>query len=422
MKVTAALAIFAAAIAGLLVFDYLRPGEWTVVGDGFISERDREKLEARIRKAEERSQHAKGVYVTSTVAQDRGRVASKLRADILRLLEETELNAVVIDIKETEGGLIITNELRDLILELHQKDAWVIARLVVFKDGSQERVHPEWYLRRRLGTQAPKATTTLTIWRDRRGGSWLDPASREVWAYQLAAAKAAADAGFDEIQFDYIRFPSDGDVAAIAYPVYDGARPKYEVLREFFGFLHDELKAYRPELVLSADLFGYVALESEDLGIGQRLADIGENFDYVSLMVYPSHYYGGLEVAADQGRNLPAVAYPYRASDPSRAAASHPYEVVYRTLLIADDVLSGRATSTPASATSTAASLPASARRVKLRPWLQDFDLAVDSARGIRYDASKVRAQIDAAEAAGASGWLLWSPDNVYTRDALKPE
>lgn len=398
---------------GLVVFiDYLEPGVLTI-NTGIGSRRRQAALLAqRIQAAEERSRQVRGLYMTSVIASDRGQAATRIRENVLSLLDETELNGLVIDVKETEGGLIITEALRELIRELHEKDVWVIARQAVFKDSSPEKTNAGWYLRCCHGR----------IWRDNRGGSWLDPASREVWAYQLAAAKAASDAGFDEIQFDYIRFPSDGDVTRIAYPVYDGKQPKYAVLREFFRYLHDGLKAYRPELVLSADLFGYVALESEDLGIGQRLVDVGENFDYVSLMVYPSHYYGGFEAAADPDRNLPAVAYPYRHADPARVAASHPYEVVYRSLLIADDILAGRATSSAPSATSTAPALPTSGRRAKLRPWLQDFDLAVDSARGIRYDAAKVRAQIDAAEAAGASGWLVWSPDNIYTKEALKPE
>ena len=415
--------IAVALLAGGAVFiiDYFHPGR-LIINTGIGSARRREaELARRILVAEERSRQVRGLYMTSIIATDRGRAATRIRENIVALLDETELNGLVIDVKETEGGLVITDATRELIRRLHEQDIWVIARLVVFKDNSQEKIQAGWYLRRRDGG----------IWRDNRGGSWIDPASEEVWAYQLALAKAASDAGFDEIQFDYVRFPSDGDVERIVYPVYDGKQPKYEVLRAFFRYLHDELKTYRPDLMLSADLFGYVALESEDLGIGQRLTDIGENFDYVSLMVYPSHYYGGFEVAGDPMRNLPALRYPYRSRDPAAAAGSHPYDVVYRTLLIAEDILSGRATSSAASATSTAAALPPPAHisqsetrpgRAARRPWLQDFDLAVDSARGIHYDAAKVRAQIDAAEAAGASGWLLWSPNNVYAREALKPE
>lgn len=423
MKRVAIVFLLAALIAAaFLVFDYLRPGQLIMVS---VPQDQKQDPAERIKKAEERSKNVKGVYMTSAVALDRGASATKLRNDIIELLQTTELNALVIDVKETEGGLTITDELRELIGELHEKNVWVISRQVVFKDSSQIDSHPEWYLRKKDGK----------FWRDNRGGSWLDPSSAEVWQYQLDAAKSASDAGFDEIQFDYIRFPSDGDVRNIVYPVYDSKQPKYEVLGEFFKFLHDGLKRHRPELILSADLFGYVALEAQDLGIGQRLADIGENFDHVSLMVYPSHYYGGFEVPADPLRNLAALSYPYRSKNISEVAVHHPYEVVYRTLLIAEDILAGRPTTTPLASNTATSSVPLPAqvsqsetwadkpaRRAKLRPWLQDFDLAVDSARGIRYDALKVRAQIDAAEAAGSSGWLLWSPDNIYTKDALKPE
>ena len=410
---------------GILVAVVLAGGGLVLVArrepDGIITNfswgartREARLLAERIRAAEERSGDVRGVYMTTVVANDRGRAATRLRKGILELLDETEVNGVVIDVKEVDGGLVITDELRGLIRELHGEGVWVIARQVVFKDSWQEREHPEWYLRRKNGS----------IWRDNRGGSWLDPASRDVWAYQLNAAKSASDAGFDEIQFDYVRFPSDGNIADIVYPVYDGLRPRYEVMRSFFSYLGDELGAYRPELILSADLFGYVAIHEADLGIGQRLRDIGESFDYVSLMAYPSHYYGGFEVPADPGRNLPALFFPYHAADVSRTAVAHPHDVVYRSLLIAEDILSGRATTTNTVATSTPPASPTEEgkRRAKLRPWLQDFDLGVDSSRGIRYDAAKVRAEIDAAEAAGASGWLLWSPDNVYTREALKPE
>ncbi len=425
--------VLAIAAAAFTVWDYLRPAETItkaeLIGGEENSKREEERLAERIRKAEEKSAAVKGVYMTSAVASDGGRPATKLRNDILRLVDETEINAVVIDVKETDGGLIVNDQLLELITELHEKNAWVIARQVVFKDSSQEKNHPEWYLKKK---------SNGAVWRDRRGGSWLDMASYEVWDYQIAAAKAAADAGFDEIQFDYIRFPSDGNIADIVYPVYDEERPRYEVLREFFRFVHDELKKHRPELVISADLFGYAAIQRADLGIGQRLEDIGENFDYISLMVYPSHYYSGFQVAPDRERNLPGLFFPYTSSDISKVASNHPYEVVSRSLLIARDMLDGKiatttdqgdqrdendetaATSSPSSSSSSSA--PRAPRRARLRPWLQDFDLAVDSNRGIHYDAKKVRAQIDAAEAAGSSGWLLWSASNIYTKEALKPE
>ncbi len=422
-----ALAISAAALGGILAFDYLRPGKLIVKIPGGVNAADaRQALAARIAQARERSAGVKGLYMTSSVANDRGQSATALKNKILELLETTELNGLVIDVKETEGGAIITETLDELVAGLRRKGIWTIARIAVFKDSSQVRAHPDWYLKRKDNQ----------LWRDNRGGLWLDPAERKVWDYTIAVARQAMEAGFDELQFDYIRFPSDGDTRAIVYPAYDQKRSKPEVMREFFSYLAGALRQARPDIILSADLFGYVALQAEDIGVGQRLEDIGENFDYISLMVYPSHYYGGFEVPADTLRNLPALRYPYRSANVAETAASHPYEVVYRSLLIADDILAGRATSTPsasAQATSTAQARSAADearqqgnnaafRRARLRPWLQDFDLAIDSRRKIHYDAAKVRAQIDAAEAAGAAGWLLWSPDNVYTNEALKPE
>ena len=428
------LLLIVAAGGALLAFDYLGPGE-LIMNTASTGEANSQRTTAeRIRRADERSQHIKGLYMTSAVANDAGKPATKLRNDLLQLLDSTELNAVVIDVKEVRDGAIITDQLKNLIISLHEKGIWVIARQVVFKDTSQEKTHPSWYLKR----------ADSALWRDNRGGSWLDPASGEVWRYQAEVAKQASDAGFDEIQFDYVRFPSDGDVKNIVYPIYDSKRPKHEVLREFFGYLHDGLKRYRADLILSADLFGYVALQQEDLGVGQRLQDIGENFDYVSLMVYPSHYYAGFQVARDDERNLPALYYPYRGKDIAQVAPSRPYEVVHRSLLIARDILDGKiatsslkmvraaigpgenaSTATPATATTASVSsnsAVASKRSARLRPWLQDFNLGVDTNRGIYYDVQKVRAQIDAAEASGASGWLLWNAGNVYTKEALRKE
>lgn len=192
-------------IAGgaFLIFDYFRPGELVVntpQATGANGAESAETVQERIRSAAERSGRMKGIYLTATVANDPGRAARKLRDDATALLDATELNGVVIDVKETEGGLIITDALRDFIKTLHRKGDWVVARQVAFKDSSQQVAHPDWYLMRKSGV----------FWRDKAGGTWLDPASREVWQYQAAVAKAASDAGFDEIQFDYIRFPSDG--------------------------------------------------------------------------------------------------------------------------------------------------------------------------------------------------------------------
>ena len=285
----------------------------------------------------------------------------------------------------------------------------------------------------------------------------MDPASIEARLYILNYSKLMIELGFDELQYDYIRFPSDGNIADIVYPVYKAKyESKYAVLKSFFEYLNKNLKEYKPQIILSADLFGYVATRASDLGIGQRMEDIGHNFDYISFMLYPSHFYSGFEVGEDKERGLPSVYFPYRSKTITDVVSNHPYEVVHRSLLIAMDVLSGKIstsslsgakpapkpqkTATPKSAAGVAAIIAAENAQKqedtepesiapinvlsnsRLRPWLQDFDLGADTSRGIKYDVKKVRAQIDAAEDAGASGWLLWNPSNVYTVEALKKD
>lgn len=384
---------------------------------------DEPSIEDLIQKARERSRNVKGVYMTAVVANDKSKAATKLRNNIIRLLDTTELHGVVVDIKETDG-VFLPESLKDFIAELHKKDIWVIARLVVFNDTVEAKKRPEIALKRKSGK----------LWLDQRGNAWLDPASPKTWEYIVGVSKKAIDYGFDEVQFDYIRFPSDGDVENIVYPVFNPkTQQKYDVLRGLFVYLNRELKAYKPDVILSADLFGYVAIQKSDLGIGQRMEDLGDSFDYISFMVYPSHYYTGFKVPADSRRGLPALDYPYKSKNAAKVASNQPYDVVYRSLLVASDFLAGKdvfskATSSvpvgePATTTPLKEVLVTAPRsKAKLRPWLQNFDLAFDTNRGIYYDVKKVRAQIDAAEAAGSAGWMLWNPNNVYTEPALKKE
>ena len=391
-------------------FEYLRaPDEISVRGllSSTISSGAGEKtLEERIADAKERSKNIKGLYMTAAVANDQGRAATYIREQLFKLAETTELNGFVIDVKETEGAEI-TQNLKPFLGRLKEKNIWTIARIATFRDNSQIKEHPDFYLKRPDGR----------IWRDNKGNAWLDPMSSGVRQYIVGFSKTVADLGFDELQYDYIRFPSDGDTRNIVYPAYQASStPKYEALADFFSYLNNSMKFYKPELILSADLFGYVAIQKEDLGIGQRLEDIGNSFDYVSLMLYPSHFYSGFYVPADALRGLPALSIPYRGKTAKEDTAARPGEVILRSLYMATDILAGLynevSTSTP-----NVSVKPKS--NAKIRPWLQDFNLGPDSAREINYDATAVRAQIDAAEKAGASGWLLWSPTNTYTEGAL---
>lgn len=427
------------ALAIAFGWSFLFPSEeisLTFEGKHGAPPKSREEL---IAEALEKSSKIKGLYMTADVASYNDAGASRLRRKIIELAEKTEINGIVIDVKEVCGLDYDEANLEKLLAELKSKNIWSIARIVVFKDDSQFEAHPEWYLKRKSpkavgnecwnkrhlraksGTNQLPVTSNQVFWRDRRGGYWLDPAHEGARNYILEFSKKMIDFGFDELQFDYIRFPSDGDVEKAIYPAWDGKTPKYEVMKSFFEFLNKNLKEHRPDIILSADLFGYAAIRSGDVGIGQRLEDIGDNFDYVSFMVYPSHYYSGLYLPADSGRNLPAVNFTF-----SKARAN-PDAVVYRSLLFARDFLDGRlATTTVGMATSTAAtsslavaenSSPRS--KVRLRPWLEDFFHEEDKAANRPYGAQKVKMQIEAAEKAEQHGWMLWNAANVYTENAL---
>ena len=207
--------------------------------------------------------------------------------------------------------------------------------------------------------------------------TWVDPASREVWEYNAALAKEAFKLGFDEINFDYVRFATDGATSRIRYPFYDEAIPKWKIMREFFKFIRDEVGDFG--IPISADLFGITLWRSDDINIGQRLVDALAYFDYVAPMLYPSHFPAGFE-----GWENPSV---------------HPYEIYKRSI---EKGQAAKASSTDA--------------RGKFRPWIQDFDLGAD------YNADMVRQEIRGSEEAGGTGWMLWNARNVYTEGALLKE
>ncbi|MDP3991201.1 MAG: putative glycoside hydrolase [Candidatus Nealsonbacteria bacterium] len=344
-----------------------------------------------IKNAKEKSSNIKAVYLNEFMAN------SAFRQNIQKLIENTELNGVVIDVKEAAGPNL-PNSLKSFINELHQKDIWVIARISAFRDSSLKEKNPELYLKDMI------TTSSDNIWYDSGGAAWLDPSSQEVQQYILDFSKKAIDFGFDEIQFDYVRFPSDGDLEVVSYPFYDKEKEKYQVIKEFFSKTAEDLRQYKPSIILSADIFGYVATQYQAFEIGQRLVDVGEVFDYISFMVYPSHFYNGFKADEDLKRGLPALNLPYESQSTTTIVSNNPYQVVLRSVFSAVDYLSFYN------------------YQARVRPWLQDFNLAFDTKRGIYYTADKVRDQIQAAEDAGSSGWLLWNPASVYTEQALKIE
>ena len=336
----------------------------------------------------------KAIYLTSWSAATPSRLAQAVD-----LITRTELNAVVIDIKDYSGKVVFETanpgvaavgsverrlDLAVLVRRLHENGIYVIVRIAVFQDQHLIKVRPELAVRNPAGR----------VWRDRKGLGWVDPASQEVWTYIVEVARAAADAGVDELNFDYIRFPSDGNLSGIRYPVFKaGTQTRREGLQQFFAYLTAELRDAGP--VLSADLFGLATVREDDLGIGQVLEDALLHFDVVAPMVYPSHYARGF-----LGYGNPAA---------------HPYEVIVYSL--------NRAVLRRQRLAKTLAALSAESERGgthplgQIRPWLQAFDL------GAPYPPSAVRREMQAVLDAGLrSGWLLWSPSNRYQAAVFQRE
>lgn len=314
---------------------------------------------------------AKGIYLTAYSAGS----PAKMDA-MIDLINRTELNAVVIDIKDYSGKVLydtqvpLANELglvdnrigdvEALIQKLHANDIYVIARQTVFQDPILARTRTDLAIKATYGG----------IWRDHKGLAWVDPTLEELWEYNVAIAKEAIALGFDEINFDYVRFPSDGNMATVVYT--NGDRPRTEVMREFYQYLSEELKdepAY-----ISLDLFGFVMERHDGMSIGQRLEDSVDAVDYISPMMYPSHYPAG-----HLGLANPA-AYPGLVIDHGMAKGVPYFE----------------------------------GKRAQVRPWIQAFNI------GATYGATNIRAQIDMVEKYPNAGWLLWNAANRYSTAGLK--
>lgn len=318
---------------------------------------------------------AKGLYLTAYSAAN----PKKLK-EIIDLLKRTELNSVVIDIKDYSGLVLYKSALDDvnnlktdegrlgnvkkMIARLHREGIYVIARQTVFQDPVLAEKRPDLAIK----------NTSGRLWRDRKGLAWVDPTNREVWDYNIRIAKEAIGFGFDEINFDYVRFPSDGNMSTAVYAA-TGTK-KYEIMGDFYRYLNSELSS-EPAWI-SIDMFGFVMEKTgeDDMNIGQRLADAINNVDYVCPMMYPSHYPAG-----HLGFSNPAA---------------YPAAVIENGMKAGIGYFVGA--------------------RAKLRPWIQDFNM------GAVYGAEKIRAQIDVVEKYTDAGWFLWNASNRYSDAGLKEE
>lgn len=325
----------------------------------------------------------KAVYFTSWAAG-----TPSFQKSMWNILDgSTEINSIVIDVKDYSGriGYIVDDprfndplidaagsaqdripDIERFISALHAKGIYTIGRIQVFEDPFVLNVHPDWYV---LDSRTGKP------WKDAGGAYWLDPDSHGAWNYIVAIAKQAYAVGFDEINFDYTRFPSDGDVSDTIIAK-SASTTKAEVIKSFFSYLHDELSPLG--IPISVDLFGQTTSEISDMGIGQLIENAFPYFDFVDPMVYPSHFINGF-----QGYAKPAL---------------HPYEVV-KYSMDQGVIRALAASSTPS----------------KLRPWLQAFDL------GAVYTPAMVDAQKQATYDAGLNSWLLWNAGAIYGREEVMP-
>ncbi len=323
----------------------------------------------------------KGVYATFYTLGHHG-----LLGRIKGLVEETEINAVIMDVKGDRGWIPYYSSIplatevgaqeQIRVRDWHQFMKWfkdrcvhTIARIVVFKDNPLATTHPEL---------AEIDQRTGQPWRDQEGLAWTDPFNEEVWDYNIAIAIEAATKGFDEIQFDYIRFPSDGELREALF-----SQPSIEKARRaaITGFLKRARSALSPFGVkVAVAVFGYTVWGAGDTGIGQKIEDIAPYVDVLSPMLYPSSFHLGIP------------GYP--------AAIDHLYELAHESTKRAVERMKGTGT--------------------VVRPWLQDFrDYAFDRRK---FSPQEIRDQMEGVLDAGGKGWMLWNPGVRYTREALKSD
>lgn len=333
----------------------------------------------RIRDIKVKKQHietpesVKAIYMSSWVAS-----APYLRSQLINFIDESQINALVVDVKDYSGLISFDiddtlidsyntdsnriSDIDDFIKDLHDRGIYIIARVTVFQDPLLAKAKPEF---------AFKRLDNGDIWKDKKGLAFIDPQKKDAWEYFARIAERSYERGFDEINFDYIRYPSDGNISNIDYQL--GTKTKTEAMKDFYIFLDERLRSQN--IPISADLFGHTASKNEVPGIGQNLTDSLPYFDAVAPMVYPSHYH----------RNY--LGY--------QNSAAQPYEVVYNEMSLAREK-------------SKALGLPSSS----LRTWIQDFDL------GATYGAKEVRDQIKASYDADVESYMVWDPKNKYTKSA----
>jgi len=312
--------------------------------------------------------------------------SSVIRNSAYGIIRRGGANALVVNIKSDHGQLVypstiplakeigarnitLIHSLPDLVNSAHAQGIYIIARIVTFKDTP-------------LATSKPDLAIHLAngeLFKDREGLSWTDPFKPEVRAYNIAIATEAAKAGFDEVQFDYVRFPDSTTKLVVSGPTDEAHR--IEAISSFLGDAHKALAPYN--VFLSADIFGYTFWNTNDTGIGQQLNHLVDKVDYICPMLYPSGFAHG----------IPGHVKPMATTDD-----------IHETIKLTLDKGIERTDINP----------------LKLRPWLQAFrDYAFG---GVMFGPEQVATQISAADADHTDGWQLWNPRNSYSSIGLVRE
>lgn len=316
----------------------------------------------------------KGIYVTGPVA------GSERMNDLITLVDATELNTMVIDVKNDEGeitwkmdtgsvlemgnGVAYIRDIGALMETLKEHDIYTVARIVCFKDPVFAQNHINSALRKPDGGFVT----------DAYGLAWVNPYDEEVWAYLTEIAQAALDVGFDEVQFDYVRFPIGQDADAADYKVDMSVNTKEQAISGFLSYAAEQI--HEKGGVVTADVFGTVIGSATDIErVGQDYAELGKTVDVLSPMVYPSHYGPGV--------------FGFEVPD------AHPYDTVYQALMQSQEVL-GQDTD-----------------ECIVRPWLQAFTATWVSGH-ISYEGEQIQEQIQAVYDAGYEEWILWNATCRY--------
>lgn len=327
----------------------------------------------------------KGIYISAYVAG-----TQSMMDDIIRHIDETEINAVVIDVKDDNGRITfamdtpMVNEIgavkkfipdiEGLMKKLKEHNIYTIARVVAFRDPYLPEQKPELALK--LGDGS--------IYRDNKGLAWVNPYKKEIWDYLVEVGIGAHEAGFDEVQFDYIRFSTEKGVSSVIYDEADvQGRSRTDIITEFIDYAYEKLE--KEGIYVAADVFGAIIGGGVDSdSVGQSYGDMAEHLDYICPMIYPSHYGDG---------NF-GIEHP----------DTQPYNTILAALKGSKEALGGHS--------------KAGGGQIVVRPWLQDFTASYLS-HYIEYGGAQVREQIQAVYDAGYDEWMLWSAACRYHWDGL---